>query len=70
MKHASLLRNAGLETGDHIVGGTFKVTNGKYIFTENSGTYGRYWTPEIRNQFSDFMKNKTSVKIETLGFEK
>ncbi|WP_246021340.1 polymorphic toxin type 43 domain-containing protein [Paenibacillus lentus] len=42
----------------NVVGGTFtRGENGEIYTTENSGHYGQNWTTEVRNQFTEVMKN-------------
>lgn len=55
--HQQLAQSIGAERST-VVGGTFsRGPNGEIFTTENSGHFGQNWTPEIRQQFQDTMKN-------------
>jgi hypothetical protein len=56
MKHSSLVVNAGIEAGSTTVGGIIQRKGGKLVTNEQSGTYWRNWTDDIRRKFTEFMK--------------
>ncbi len=54
--HEQLASSINAE-GNSVVGGTFaRGADGKIYTTENSGHFGRNWTPEIRTQFIEDMR--------------
>lgn len=63
MKHSELVKKAGIEAGDTTVGGIIRRTGNKLVTNEQSGTYWRNWTPEIRTKFRDFL-NENGLSVE------
>ncbi|MFC4305235.1 polymorphic toxin type 43 domain-containing protein [Cohnella boryungensis] len=56
--HQKLAQTIGADGGKTKLGGTFtRGPNGKFLTTENSGHFGKSWTPELRQQFQDVMKS-------------
>jgi RHS repeat-associated protein len=53
--HEQLARSIGADEGS-VVGGTIYRSEGRLVFTENSGHYGHRWTDDTRQQFQDFLK--------------
>jgi hypothetical protein len=61
--HEQLVQSIGGGNGT-IVGGTFqRGANGQIFTTENSGHYGPNWTPQIRQQFQDWLTGRTGVIV-------
>jgi hypothetical protein len=56
--HDSILQAAGITPSETTVGGTIWRGNGSLMTNEWSGHYGQNWTPEIRQQFQDFMQQR------------
>jgi hypothetical protein len=53
--HQQLSRAIGANEST-VLGGTMQhMPDGTFGFTENSGHYGERWTPELRNQFEQFL---------------
>jgi len=62
--HQQLAKSINSTDRKNIVGGLFRADGKGNIFTnENSGHYGENWTPEIRQQFVQFMKDQTGMNI-------
>lgn len=55
--HQKLAQTIGTDGGKTTLGGTFSRGPNGIITTENSGHYGRNWTPELRKQFQDIMES-------------
>ncbi|MBR8420657.1 hypothetical protein K6W16_21630, partial [Burkholderia dolosa] len=48
----------------HVVGGGFsRAADGSILTTENSGHYGQNWTPEIWNQFQQWLSKRVGVPV-------
>ncbi|WON80963.1 polymorphic toxin type 43 domain-containing protein [Acinetobacter sp. UGAL515B_02] len=57
--HEQLVQSIGINRSNNFtVGGTMVVKNGVVNTTENSGHYGKNWTPEVRQQFKLFLTSK------------
>jgi filamentous hemagglutinin len=54
--HDSILNAGRISPHDSIVGGRISRQNGRLVTDEWSGQYGQNWTPEIRQQFQNFMQ--------------
>ncbi len=54
--HDSVLQAGQISPHNGVVGGRIRRQNGSLISDEWSGHYGQNWTPEIREQFQNFMK--------------
>jgi RHS repeat-associated protein len=65
MKHSDLVKKAGIEASNTTVGGIIRRRGGKLVTDEQSGTYWRNWTPEMRKKFREFL-NENSLSIEHL----
>jgi hypothetical protein len=51
-------------SGNGTVGGFFsRGKNGEIITNENSGHYGTNWTPEIRNNFTNWLGERTGLPV-------
>ncbi len=60
-QHLAQLINADEEL---VVGGHFaRGENGEILLDENSGHYGRRWTPEVREQIVTFLRERTGQKV-------
>jgi len=68
--HQKLAQAIGSTNSKNVVGGTVSKVDGKFIFTENSGHYGENWTPDIRKEFSVFIKQLTGVEVNNIGYTK
>ncbi|MGK4001462.1 polymorphic toxin type 43 domain-containing protein [Sorangium sp. So ce1036] len=55
--HDSILQAARISPHSGVVGGRISRQPEGLVTDEWSGHYGRNWTPEIRQQFVDFMRN-------------
>lgn len=67
MKHSPLAASIGADT-NFVVGGIFgRGTNGSILTNEGSGHFWQNWTPEIRQQYVDFMKSKGVDVIHSEG---
>jgi hypothetical protein len=53
--HDAFREIKGIVPGEGTPGGRIFSENDKLFTNEHSGHYGQYWTPEIRQQFVDFM---------------
>ena len=61
--HQQLVQSIGVND-QNVVGGTFsRATDGSIITTENSGHYGQNWTPQIWNQFQQWLSNRVGVPV-------
>ena len=59
--HQVLADSIGKKDSAQIVGGTLNTRTGVIQTGESSGHYGRNWTPQVREQFVEFMRS--------MGFE-
>lgn len=67
MKHSPLAASIGADT-NLVVGGIFsRGTNGSILTNEGSGHFWQNWTPEIRQQYVDFMKSMGVNVIHSEG---
>ncbi|XYH99952.1 polymorphic toxin type 43 domain-containing protein [Sorangium sp. So ce1128] len=66
--HDSILQEAGISPHPSVVGGRISRQDGGLVTDEWSGHYGMNWTPEIRQQFVDFM-SKHGIKIKHTPWE-
>jgi hypothetical protein len=61
--HQQLVQSIGAND-TNIVGGTFsRGADGSIVTTENSGHYGQNWTPQIWNQFQQWLSNRVGVPV-------
>lgn len=62
--HQRLANSINADQGANTtLGGTFsRGSNGEIFTTENSGHFGRNWTPELRQHFIETMK-KYGIKV-------
>jgi len=65
MKHSELVKKAGIGAGETTVGGIIRRKGNKLVTDEQSGTYWRNWTPEIRKRFREFL-NENGISVEHL----
>ncbi|WP_171940096.1 polymorphic toxin type 43 domain-containing protein [Herbaspirillum rubrisubalbicans] len=67
MKHSPLAASIGADT-NQVVGGIFsRGPNGSIFTNEGSGHFWQNWTPEVRQQFVDFMRSKGINVIHAEG---
>jgi filamentous hemagglutinin len=63
-KHEQLALAIGAMAGMVIVGGTLsRGPNGEFFSTEQSGHYGRKWTPEIRQKFQAWFSARMGLPV-------
>lgn len=61
--HQQLVQSIGAND-QNIVGGTFsRGADGSIVTTENSGHYGQNWTPQIWNQFQQWLSSRVGVPV-------
>ncbi len=61
--HQQLVQSIGAND-QNVVGGTFsRAADGSIVTTENSGHYGQNWTPQIWNQFQQWLSNRVGVPV-------
>jgi putative RNase toxin 43 of polymorphic toxin system len=67
MKHSELASSIGAEAS-RVVGGVFsRGPNGSMLTNEASGHFWQNWTPQVRQQFVDFMNSKGLPVIHRKG---
>lgn len=67
MKHSSLAACLAADT-TQVVGGIFsRGSSGTMLTNEASGHFWQNWTPQVRQQFTDFMKSKGLNLIHQKG---
>ena len=67
IKHAPLAASIGADN-NQVVGGIFtRESNGSILTNEGSGHFWTNWTPEIRQQYVNFMRSKGVNVIHTEG---
>ncbi|WP_143074255.1 polymorphic toxin type 43 domain-containing protein, partial [Roseateles sp. YR242] len=67
MKHSPLAEALGADT-NRVVGGIFsRGANGEILSTEGSGHFWQNWTPEVRQQYVDFMNSKGFTVVHHEG---
>jgi len=53
--------------GDDVVGGIFsRGVDGSIVTNEMSGHYGFNWTPQIREQFVNWLSSRTGIVVNHL----
>lgn len=63
LPHQQLAMSIGSTDRKNVVGGVFQNQGNGIFKNENSGHFGETSTPEIRQQFQNFMKENAGVKV-------
>lgn len=66
--HVNLANAIEAKNWKNVVGGSVIKRDGKFMFTEHSGHFGKNWTDESRKLFSEFMQEKTGINVFNKGY--
>ncbi|HEF5870833.1 TPA: hypothetical protein SAY52_001411, partial [Burkholderia cenocepacia] len=61
--HQQLAQAIGANDANVVGGGFSRAADGSILTTENSGHYGQNWTPEIWNQFQQWLSKRVGVPV-------